>query len=86
MNSKGIEKVAKNNREAQTSDQRNIRATAEQTYANSTALSSQFEFSNYEEDEEDKAFSYRTPDQKQQDVTTILGIDVYKRMIEIILN
>ena len=40
MDLKDAEKVAKNDREAQTSDQKERQATIEQTYANSTALSS----------------------------------------------
>ena len=57
MHSEEWEKDTKTKQKAQTSDQRKTKTTNQQTYPNSTALSSQFEFSNYEEVEDDEALS-----------------------------
>ena len=68
--------ATKNN--AQTLDQRKVKATAKQIQANQTALSSQFEFSNYEEEEEDKAFNNQSILEKgtrEQTVTQGLAVN-----------
>ena len=55
MDSKEVEKEAEHIHNTQIQDQQNTKPITHQTEANSTALFSQFELSNYEEDDGDDA-------------------------------